>query len=43
MQKDDDGPVLKKLPVEANVVEYLVKLGMLPGALPLVTAQGDLS
>jgi hypothetical protein len=41
--RKDDGPVLKKLPVEADVVEYLVKLGMLPGALPLVTARGDLS
>lgn len=41
--RKDDGPVLKKLPVEADVVEYLVKVGMLPGALPLVTARGELS
>lgn len=32
--RKDDGPVLKKLPVEADVVEYLVKLGMLPWGTP---------
>lgn len=41
--RKDDGPVMKKLPVEADVVEYLVKLGLIPGATQLIKARGDLS
>jgi hypothetical protein len=38
-----DEPVMKKLPVEVDVPEYLVKLGLAPGASELVKATGDLS
>jgi hypothetical protein len=38
-----DEPVMKKLPVEVDVPEYLVKLGLVPGASELVKATGDLS
>jgi hypothetical protein len=41
--RKEDGPVMKKLPVEADMVEYLVKLGLLPGASQLIKARGDLS
>ena len=41
--RKEDGPVLKKLPVEVDVVEYLVKMAMLPGAMDLAQAVGDLS
>jgi hypothetical protein len=34
---------MKKLPVEVDVLEYLVKLGLVPGAFELVKATGDLS
>jgi hypothetical protein len=38
-----DGPVMKKLPVEVDVPEYLVKLGLLPKSTELDKARGDLS
>jgi hypothetical protein len=38
-----DGPVLKKLPVEADVPEYLVKLGLQLGASAKDKAIGDLT
>jgi hypothetical protein len=38
-----DEPVMKKLPVEVDVPEYLVKLGLVPGASGLVRATGDLA
>jgi hypothetical protein len=39
-----DGPVMKKLlPVEVDVPEYLVKLGLAPDATELTKATGDLS
>ena len=38
-----DGPVLKKLPVEADVPEYLVKFGLQPSALAFNKAVGGLS
>lgn len=37
----EDPPVEKKLPVGVDVVEYLVKLGMEPGAEQKVLATGD--
>jgi hypothetical protein len=39
----EDPPVMKKLPVGVDVVEYLVKLGMEPGAEEKVLATGDWS
>lgn len=39
----EDPPTLKKLPVEADVPELLVKLGLAPCATELVRATGDLS
>jgi hypothetical protein len=41
--KKEDPPVEKKLPVGVDVVEYLVKLGMQPGAEQKVMAMGDWS
>jgi hypothetical protein len=41
--KKEDPPVKKKLPVGVGVVEYLVKLGMQPGAEQKVVATGDWS
>jgi hypothetical protein len=38
-----DGPVLKKLPVEADIPEYLVQLGLHPAASAHETAVGDLA
>jgi hypothetical protein len=38
-----DGPVMKKLPVEVDVPEYLVKLGLAKDAEELTKATGDLS
>jgi hypothetical protein len=38
-----DGPVMKKLPVEVDVPEYLVKFGLLPKSTELDKARGDLS
>ena len=38
-----DGPVLKKLPVEADIPEYLVKLGLQLGASAKDKAIGDLT
>ncbi len=38
-----DSPILKKLPVEADVPKYLVKLGLQPSALAFNKAVGDLS
>ena len=38
-----DGPVLKKLPVEADIPEYLVQLGLHPAASAHITALGDLA
>lgn len=37
-----DGPVMKKLPVEADVPEYLIKLGLRPEATEMDKAVGDL-
>jgi hypothetical protein len=41
-RKDDD-PVMKKLPVEVDIPEYLVKIGLLPEATEMMKASGDLS
>jgi hypothetical protein len=38
-----DGPVMKKLPVEVGVPEYLVRLGLVAGESELTKATGDLS
>jgi hypothetical protein len=38
-----DGPVLKKLPVEVDIPEYLVQRGLHPAASPRETAVGDLA
>jgi hypothetical protein len=38
-----DGPVLKKLPVEADIPEYLVQLGLHPAASPHEQVVGDLA
>ena len=40
--KRHDDPVEKKLPVEVDVAEYLVKLGLMAGALNQTRAVGDL-
>ena len=40
--RKSDPPVEKKLPVEVDVPDYLVKLGLAPEATPLVKAVGDL-
>jgi hypothetical protein len=41
-RKDDD-PVMKKLPVEVDIPEYLVRIGLLPAATEMMKASGDLS
>ena len=41
--KRDDPPVMKKLPVEADVPELLVRIGHQNGANELDRAVGDLS
>jgi hypothetical protein len=38
-----DGPVLKKLPVEADIPEYLVQLGLQHAASAIEKAVGDIS
>ena len=38
-----DGPILKKLPVEADIPEYLVKLGLQLGVSAVDKAVGDLA
>ncbi len=40
--RKDDGPVMKKLPVEADVPELLVKLAMIDGS-PFIQAVADLA
>lgn len=41
--RKEDGPAMKKLPVKADVPEYLVKCGLQPGASDLDKAVGDLT
>jgi hypothetical protein len=40
--RQDDGPVMKKLPVEADVPEHFVKLGLIDGP-PFIQAVADLT
>ena len=41
--RKEDPPTLKKLPVEADVPEFMCKLGLMAGATALASAVGDLS
>jgi hypothetical protein len=41
--RKNDGPVMKKLPVEVDVPEYLVRLGLVAGESELTKATGDLA
>jgi hypothetical protein len=38
-----DGGKMKKLPVDVDIPEYLVKMGLLPEATEMMRASGDLA